>query len=82
MLLARPQTFADRNVVSRLLLGASDTDKLQQLDDRVTQCLGDMQVYRRKVHSKTRITGREGALPDRAYSVCLNDHSLRGGRLL
>jgi hypothetical protein len=25
-------------------MGASDTDRLQRLDDRVTQCLGDMQV--------------------------------------
>jgi hypothetical protein len=59
LLLARPQTFADRSIVSRLLLGASDTDKLQQLDDRVTQCLGDMQVpvYRLLLHNnlKTRI---------------------------
>jgi hypothetical protein len=26
-------------------MGTSDTDRLQRLDDRVTQCLGDMQVH-------------------------------------
>ena len=62
--------FTERGFVTRVLMASFDLCRLQQLDDQLTQVLGDMQVGLLRVKMLC-IAGVTGPLVVEAYSLLM-----------